>query len=162
FQEQLLYSLHQQSESEGQIRLAWGNIVLPISFRIDPFAQFKDKVFREAAQRDSTTQWVVYVQGAEYLANQGQELDVALEWLKLSEQLATKANPWNEQFYPKHYILGHIYWTRAKVYAQLGAYTQAVNWAQVLFEMRQNYNYYDKKGESERINELVERWRERL
>lgn len=162
FQEQLLYSLHQQSESEGQIRLTWGNTMLAINFRIDPFAQFKDKVFREAAQRDSTTQWVVYVQGAEYLANQGQELDVALDWLKLSEQLATKANPWNEQFYPKHYILGHIYWTRAKVYAQMGEYAKAVSSANALLEIRSDYNFYDKKAESERIDELVAEWRERL
>jgi len=162
FQEQLSYSLHQVGESAGQIRLAWGNTVLALNFRVDSFAQFKDKVLGEAAQRDSTTQWVVYLQGAEYLANQGRELELALQWLKLSEELAAKANPWNEQFYPKHYILGHIYWTRAKVHALMGNYVQAINSAQMLIEMRQDYNYYEKKAESERINELLAEWRKWL
>ncbi len=162
FQEQLTYSLHKLGEAEGQLRLAWENIVLPINFTIDYQAQFQEQVLREAAKRDSTTRWVVYLQGAEYLCEQGQNLPLALEWLSLSEELSAKATPWNAQFYPKHYILGHLYWTRAKVYAQMGDYAKANSYAMHMVEMRQDYNFFDKKGAAERVNELMAEWREKL
>ncbi|MEL7531222.1 MAG: DUF2911 domain-containing protein [Bacteroidota bacterium] len=160
YQEQLSYSLLKIGETEGQLRLAWENVVLPINFQIDYQAQFRDQVLREAAKRDTTTRWVVYLQGAEYLCEQGQNLPLALEWLSLSEELAAKATAWNDQFYPKHYILGHLYWTRAKVYAQMGEYTKALSFANAMVEMRQDYNFFDKEGADERINDLMAKWRE--
>ncbi|MEM6342774.1 MAG: DUF2911 domain-containing protein [Bacteroidota bacterium] len=162
FQEQLTYSLHKLGEAEGQLRLAWENIILPINFKIDYQAQFQAQVLREAAKRDTTTRWVVFLQGADYLCDQGQNLTLALEWLRISEELSARATPWNAQFYPKHYLLGHLYWTRAKVYAQKGDYAKAHSYAMHMVEMRQDYNYFDKKGASERVNELMAEWREKF
>ena len=66
---------------------------------------------------------------------------------------------WNEQFYPRDYIKGHLYWTKAKLLAKRKKYTEAIVYVHKLKSIK-NTSFYDKKNEAEGIDTSMELWKE--
>lgn len=159
FQEVLSYRFHRIDDTEALLQMHWGNVVLPIKIGIDFLSQFKVEVERQATERDTTTRWVVYLQGAEYLVEHQLDLAQAAAWLDRSESLSSKASAWNSQFYPKNYILGHLYWTRAKLLAQQEDYEGAVLEAERMLALEGKYRFAKQEAEEEQISERMAQWR---
>lgn len=161
FQEVLSYQFHRIDDTEALLQMHWGNVVLPIKIGIDFLSQFKAEVERQAAERDTTTRWIVYLQGAEYLVDHQLDLTQAATWLDLSENLSSKSIAWNSQFYPKNYIFGHLYWTRAKLLAQQKKYSAAIREAERMLALEGKYRFAKQEAEEEQIEARMQEWRSR-
>ena len=74
---------------------------------------------------DVNTSWVVYLQGAEYLVEQEEYIDQALSWLNTSEQLYEGVEEWREEFFPREYVLGHLYWMKARALTIKGSVAES-------------------------------------
>ena len=65
---------------------------------------------------------------------------------------------WNKQFYPRDYIKGHLYWTKAKVLAQHKNFKEAIDYTEKI-KILENTSFYDKENEEESIDFLLELWK---
>jgi len=82
-----------------------------------------------------------------------------MSWLNTSLALQPQGDDWNKQFYPKHYILGHLYWVRAKVYGLKKDYKNALISAKKMKEINAEFNFYERKKEDENMDEIIELWK---
>ena len=156
--ESLTYSISSSDYQSGQISLSWGHIRISIPFKTNYLPLFQEEVESRASKADANIQWVVYLQGAEFLVDHKWEIDLAGTWLDKSEMGLKKAIDWNEQYYPKDYIEGHLYWTKAKWLALQKKYKEAVVYAEKMKSL-EAARYYNRNQQRASIDTLVQRWR---
>jgi len=140
--EKLNYSIEQLGYQNGKIIMSWDHLMVQIPFETDYIKAFINQVEHRVASQDDYIKWVVYIQGAEHL------LDM------------NKTDTWNDQFYPRDYVAGHLYWTKAKLSAKNEDYDQALIYADKLTKLS-NAMYYERKKDSQQIEALIETWREK-
>jgi len=155
--ENLTYSIRQLGYQHGSIVLQWDDIELEIPFETSYLTRFQQKVETRASDQPEYLQWIVYLQGADHLEQIDAETDVALLWINQAEQVMQTTEEWNEQFYPRDYVKGHLYWTKAKLLAKTENYSEAGNYAQRMKAL-QNTIFYDRKSEAEDIDTQIELW----
>lgn len=151
-QEQLSYSIAQTNFDQGSITLSWEKIDLQLNFKTNDLEQFIRTVEIRAEQTDTTIQWVVYLQGAAHLLERQGSLDLALRWTQKSKALSQVEGEWNPQFYSKAYILGHLDWVRAQLYAAKDEYSRA--WP--LIKALKKSIFYERKKEL--IDQIINTW----
>lgn len=159
--EKLEYSIDQVGYKYGSILLSWEFIELEVPFETNYLNEFQLEVESKAASQEEYLQWITYIQGAEHLEEISSNIDVAMKWVNSAEEIMGSTTEWNDQFYPRDYVKGHLYWTKAKVLAWSGNYqvaTQYINLIQGL----DNKMFYDRKKESEGIDEWYEAWLEEV
>ena len=159
FNEDLVYKIKSYGYEHGRVSLSWARKTVDFEIQTDYIGVLEQKISESAEQGDSVIQWVVYLQGADYLVNQNRNLDLASKWLDKSEKLSEITGAWNKQFYPRAYIKAHIVWTRAKLFSLKGKYNDAVKLgsevkANVEFEF-----FYKRKQNDENIDALLEEWK---
>ncbi len=157
-QEQLEYQIDHLGFEYGIVTMAWERIRLPFEVKTDYVKVLAQLIDERVSQADESLKWVIYLQGAEYLAQQNKDIPLALQWINTSENLAAEVSEWNKQFYPKAYVLGHVYWTKAKLLALNNDLAGALKYAQQLKEIQGDYTFYKKKQEAEGIDELEQTW----
>ena len=67
---------------------------------------------------------------------------------------------WNEQFYPRPYVEGHLYWIKAKILAWDNNYAGAIAYTDKLKNLERT-DFYDKKNEPEEIDFYYDIWKKR-
>ena len=159
FHESLQYSIKQNGPNYGHLFLEWDHIKLVAEIKTDYLKIFKNKLLAKIEEVDSNLRWVVYLQGAEFLMKENKELDLALDWVNKSEESYPTNNKWNPQFYPKNYILGHLYWTTAKIYSQREEFPQALEYVKKMKDLKkEKYNFYQRKNEDLNIDKQIQDW----
>lgn len=131
---------------------------LPFEVKTDYVKVLALLIDERVSQADESLKWVIYLQGTEYLAQQNKDIPLALQWINTSESLAAEVSEWNKQFYPKAYVLGHVYWTKAKLLALNNDWAGALKYTQQLKEIQGDYTFYKKKQAVEGIDELEQMW----
>lgn len=142
--------------------LEWEHLQVALEFGTDYIEKFLKEVETRAAKADVNVKWVVYLQGAEHLVNLNLKPEVASQWLEKSEDAALSIVEWNNQYYPKEYIHAHRSWTQAKLYAAQGKYEEALNEAIEAKSMPPKQLYYNRKGSSEHMDDLMEKWKDKI
>ena len=113
----------------------------------------------QVAEATADRRWVIYLQGAEYLIEVDEKLELAEKWLLESEKAMTDfKEDWNIQYYPKEYITGHLFWTQAKLQAKKGNYQKALELSKKMKDIEGSYVFYKKENESESIDILMTKW----
>ncbi len=156
--EELSYRIDHQGFQKGEIMMEWEYVQVGLKFGTDYIEKFLKEVETRVAKADVNVKWVVYLQGAEHLVNLNFKQEVAEQWLAKSEELSNDIVEWNDQFYPKEYIKAHRLWTLAKLHANKGQYPEALAVAQRVLSIGDEPLYYNRKGASENIDELMEEW----
>ncbi len=154
----LNYSIHQLSNETGEISMQWGDKKLYFNLICNTTDQFRDILTEKVEAVGDNVKWVVYLQGAEYLLHQDTLLNLALEWANKSEALAVLSDEWNKQYYPKSFIMGHLHWVKANLYAKSDDYDNALYYADKLKAIKGQYTFYVQEQESENIDATVETW----
>ncbi len=158
--ENLTYSINQVGYKFGSIVLNWEYLEIEIPFETNYLEQFEQEVESRANKQPQHIKWIVYLQGAEHLLQINSNDSLAISWVNQAEKIMDSTSEWNEQFYPRDYIKGHLYWTKAKILAQNDDFKKAVEYAKKVKTL-ENTIFYDRKNEEETIDILLNYWKEK-
>lgn len=115
--EKLRYTIDALNTEVANLFLDWAQTRLILTIKVDNIKRINALVEERGAKLSVNTSWVLYLQGAEYLVEQERDIDQALSWLSTSEDLYAGIQEWRKEYYPKEYILGHLYWVKAQALA---------------------------------------------
>lgn len=158
--ENLRYTISQTGFKQGSILLAWDFIEIEVPFETNYLKEFEQKINSRAAAQPEYIKWIPYLQGAEHLEEIKDRIEVAKEWINTAEEIMKATEEWNEQFYPRSYIEGHLLWIKAKILAWDKNYAAAITYVDQLKSMEET-NFYDQQKDAEAIDTLAESWREK-
>lgn len=159
FMEHLTYEIAHYGYQYGHMTLRWGNLTLPIEVQTNYLKLFQAEVENRAAKAAKGLKWVIYLQGAEHLADINTRLDLAQDWINRSEALEGKIEEWNPNYYPRNYAKGHICWVKARILALEEEYEEALNYAEKLPELGEPPLFYQRERVAQHIDEQIDRWR---
>lgn len=159
--ENLSYTISQTGFKYGNIILAWDFLEIAIPFETNYLSEFEQEIETRAEAQPEYIKWIPYLQGAEHLKQINANLTLAKTWLDKAEEIMYATQEWNEQFYPRPYVKGHLYWIKAKVSAWEENYAEAIEYVEKLRNMESPI-YYDKKGESEEIDLNYDAWKDKI
>ncbi|NET31486.1 MAG: DUF2911 domain-containing protein [Cyanothece sp. SIO1E1] len=162
WQETLQYQIEPIGFEYGRVSLLWGNVKLSFEIETAYLSLLADLVEERVAKADENIRWVVYIQGAEYLINQEENLGQAGEWLMKAERQAENIAGWHDQYYPKNYVLGHLFWVKARWLAAQEQYEQAISYAEQMKALGGKYTFYGKENEEENIDQKMSDWQAAL
>lgn len=156
-EEKLRFEIDNYSSQLALVQLKWDKVLLQLPIEIDMVQPLDSLLVRKSAKLSNDVKWVAYLQAAELLLEENQGLKQALKWVEESEKLAQLEMEWNKQYYPKAYILGHLYWTKAKILGALG------NKKGALIEMEKMKNlsnpvFYKKESAAEEMEKWTKEW----
>lgn len=157
--EHLTYSINQVGYKYGSIALNWEYLEIEIPFETNYLEHFEQEVESRAIQQPEYIKWIVYLQGAEHLLQIHSNEVLASSWLDKAEKIMNSTSEWNEQFYPREYIIGHLYWTKALLFSQKNKFKEALEYAEKVKTL-DNTIFYDRKNEEESIDVLINHWKE--
>jgi len=158
--ENLTYSIKQLGYQYGSLVLRWGYLEIEVPFETNYLKKFEQEVATRADQQDDYIKWIVYLQGAEHLYQIGSRGDLALSWINQAEKIMDSTTEWNDQFYPRDYVKGHVYWTKAKLLAKENNFSEAKVYGQKLKNL-ENTIFYKRKNQGEEIDALLDLWKEK-
>ena len=158
FSEELSYRVEQKNFDHGILLMDWENIRLNIHFETSYLDLLITQLDSHLSKASENLKWVLYLQAAEYLYHQKKRPQLALEWINKSEELSKVTGEWNPKYYPKEYILGHLYWTKAKLLAQDAEYDKALDYAIRMKDLKGDYIFYEEENEFEKIDAQIEKW----
>jgi len=157
-QEKLLYTIDNANSKLAIVQLKWDTILLTLPIEIDMVQSLDSLLQQKSITLANDTKWVAYLQAAELLLQEKQALNTALAWIQKSETLAELEMDWNKQYYPKAYILGHLYWTKARIYGELANKKAALNAVKQMKNVDQPI-FYEKEAEAEAMHQWIEKWK---
>lgn len=156
-QERLRYSIHQTGFNFGSIRLAWEFIEIELAFETNYLKLFENEVRNRAESQPMYIKWIPYLQGAEHLADIRGNLKLAKEWINYSEKIMLQQDEWNDQFYPRPYVEGHLLWTKAKILSWSGDRQGAVDYVERLKLMKDD-SFYERNNDKLSIDKFYMEW----
>lgn len=157
YQEKLLYEIDNESSQLAIVKLKWDTIALTFPIEIDMVQPLDSLLIKKSTTLANDLKWVAYLQAAELLLQDNQGLTTALVWIEQSEILSKLEMDWNPQYYPKDYILGHLYWTKARIHGELGNEKAAL----LAVEQMKNIEkpvFYEKEAVSEDMDKWINTW----
>ncbi|MEL6986702.1 MAG: DUF2911 domain-containing protein, partial [Bacteroidota bacterium] len=104
--ERLTYSIHDQGQDRGYIKLAWGKKRIYLRFNMDLMEQAMANINSAIEKADDSKKWMILTQSAQFLLEQEKNLDLALEWTRQSTAL--KDHSWN------WYVRGQLFAAKGK------------------------------------------------
>lgn len=158
--EKLNYTLEQSNFTKGNIVFSWDFMELEIPIQTNYLRDFAKTIEYKAKGQPISVRWVAYIQGAEHLEEIKDSLELAQEWIRMAEELMIANEDWNDQYYPIAYIQGHLYWTKAKIYAWDKNYSEAIKAVEQLKSLEQK-DFYQKKNEKEGIDLHFSNWKKK-
>jgi hypothetical protein len=157
--ENLTYSINQVGYKFGSVVLKWDYVEIEVPFETNYLELFEQEIESRANKQPEHIKWVVYLQGAEHLVQINSNDSLALSWVNQAEKIMDATSKWNKQFYPRDYVKGHLYWTKAKLFAQIGSFKKALDYAKKVKTL-ENPFFYNRKNEVESIDDLINQWKE--
>ncbi len=158
--ENLSYSISQNGFKYGSIILSWDFMEIEVPFETNYLAAFEQEITTRADAQPEYIKWIPYLQGAEHLEQINNKLELAYGWINKAEEIMNATKEWNDQFYPREYVQGHLFWTKAKILAWNNNYTEAVKYIDKLKSM-DGAGFYSKQNENEGIDTHYEMWKKR-
>lgn len=159
FIENLKYTIENVDFNQAIVSMSWEQVQLSFTVNTEYLRILENEVETQVADANADVKWVVYLQGAEYLLQQDSNLNKALEWVSKSEKLSQGNFVWDEQYYPKEYVQGHLFWTKAKILAGTKDYKNAIKYAEKCKNISGDYTFYDVDAEAENMEGLVAQWK---
>ena len=157
-QEKLIFEIDNYSSELALVQLKWEEMLLPLPIEIDMVQPLDSLIIKKSKTLKTETAWVAYLQAAELLLKENQGMEKALAWITKSEKLATKEMDWHPLYYPKAYIMGHLYWTKARINGELGN-KQAALAAVAQMKDLENPTFYQKEAATEQMEKWIAQWK---
>ncbi|ALJ00620.1 DUF2911 domain-containing protein [Rufibacter tibetensis] len=110
FHETLQYTIQDITPNGGRLTLNWADKQLAVPIRVESHKETMNLI-KESLQKSQPTDWMVYAQAVNYLIQQNQDHEQALQWVNKSITI-------EENFYN--------IWLKAKLLAQKNEYAEAL------------------------------------
>lgn len=159
-QEKLIYAIDNKDSQLAHIQLKWDTVALTLPIEIDIVSPLDSLLSEKSDQLSNDLKWVAYLQAAELLLQENQDLNTALAWIEKSESISVLDMEWNPQYYPKAYILGHLYWTKARINGALGNQQAALEAVKQMKHLKEPL-FYQKEAESEEMEKWINKWQKK-
>ncbi len=156
--EDLTFDIVANGFESAKVSLAWERVKLNFKVDVEYLSLLNDRLQERVEKAPENTAWVVYLQGAEYLIDQGKKLDWAADWLEKSSTLFDPKGEWGVRYYPQEYVLGNLYWAKAKLAAAKGNYKLALKHTEEMKNLEGDYLFHEREEDSERISSRVKKW----
>lgn len=156
--ENLGYTIHQTGFKYGSITLSWDFIEVEVPFETNYLSEFEEEIESRVNLQPEYIKWIPYLQGAEHLTQINDRMELAKKWISKSEKIMNSTEKWNDQFYPRQYVEGHLYWIKANILAWNNDYVGAIEYIDKLKGLKQT-SFYDKKNKTERIDLQYKSWK---
>jgi len=160
-QESLRYDIISDDSRSGVIAVMWDKVKVEFSFKTKLAEALSSVLEKNLINATNETRWINYIQAAEILLNENQSLLTARDWIDRAERDAQLEMEWHPQFYPKDYVLGHLYWTKSKILAAQQQYKDAIEYANHLISI-EGQSFYSKEKEDEEIDLKIRIWRSKM
>ena len=164
-QENLTYSANSLNFDRTQISLKWANMKTSFNVSTNHIDRFvKDIEDRVKNVSDDNIKSVIFIQGANYLVTQKSFVDLALQWIEKAQYFLENSANWNKQYYPKEYVFGDLYWTKAKLSAEQSDYRTALEYVEKMKAIGKDisYPFYENNRDFHNIDELIESWKRKI
>ncbi|WP_456437148.1 DUF2911 domain-containing protein [Psychroserpens sp.] len=158
--ESLIYTINQTGFKYGSIICSWDLIEIEVSFETNYLTEFEEEIESRASIQPEYIKWIPYLQGAEHLEQINNNIELAKKWIDNAEKIMNLTQDWNDQFYPRQYVEGHLYWVKAKILARDSNYIDAIEYVNKLKSL-QLTDFYNKKNEIEEIDLQYKTWKKR-
>lgn len=159
YTEKLHYEIEGQGFEDGVISMYWADKRIDINIKTHYLDILQEEIEYAASQHKAPINSVIYLQGAEHLLRRYQYLDVAEQWIDKSISLFSEDVEWDPNYYPREYVLGHIYWIKAKILATSKDYNGAIKYATKMKDIDGRFTYYSEENEFEKIDKTIAEWR---
>ena len=155
--ERINFDIDGMSSRTCDIIFTWVND--KISFNVQTFAEdfIEDQLNEALVTAQNYNRWVFYLIAAEALYISGENMNKSMTWINLSETHSSVQMEWNFTEYTQSYVMGHMYWTKAKILAASGDVNQAITYTQSAINLTDN-SYYLQNNTSENIDVLLADW----
>ena len=134
FSEQLIYGIESKDYDHGCITMHWENLAIEIPIQTAYVSHLITAVDKKSRELEAPLDWIVLLQGAEFLLEQDTLLKQARNWINQSEKLSHGVYDWKAQYYPKSFILSHLYWVKARLELESANPCHAITYLQKLRE----------------------------
>ena len=144
--ERLAYSIHDQDIDKGYLKLAWEKKRIYLRFNIKVMDHAMANITEALEKAEPNKKWMTLTQGAQFLLDQEENLDLALEWSRQSTEL--KGHSWN-------------WYVRAQILAAKGKFKDALECSTKSRSLgaKEKDKYF--KTNKEKILASVEEWKEK-
>ena len=159
--EDLTFDIVAHEFESAKVSLSWEKIKLNFQVEVDYLNVLENRLNENLSAMPKNIAWVLYLQAAEYLIDENKKLDLAEKWLDESEFRSTVEGKWSGQYYPKNYILGNLYWAKAKLAASKGDNNTAYAFAQKMSKLEGDYLFHVREDEAENIQATVAKWQKK-
>lgn len=157
--EDLTYDIIADGFNGAFVILEWERIKLSFYVAVEHLRILEKKVEETLLLAPENTEWVIYLQAANYLIEENANLNQAAEWLDKSLALIPNVKDWSGQYYPIEYIKGDLLWAKARLAALQKDYQTAIKYAEDMKRIDGEYLFYERENEYERIDEQVAIWK---
>ena len=157
--EELTYSIEQFGYEYGSILLNWEHVKLEIPFETNYITELEKLLKDRVVKLEDHLSWVAYLQGAEHLEQINNELLLAREWIDHAESILESSDASNEKFFSNGYVIGHLYWTKAKILAATNDKSGAIEYANKMRDLPDAL-FYKRNIEKENMENLISSWSE--
>lgn len=145
FCENLEYQIQPGDFGAAEVSLCWANASLHLPVQTDYLQQFMGVMDTTLTKVEPERQWVIYLQGAEFLVNQQVKLELANNWLQQAkERFEAGAGRWAEN---AAYFLGHIYYVQSQRAQLQGDRIAALDWLEQLKAVDEGDGFYTHSKE---------------
>lgn len=158
--ESLSYTINQTGFKYGSIILSWNFTEIDVPFETNYLTEFEKEIESRVNKQPEYIKWIPYIQGAEHLEQINDNIELAEKWITKAEKIMNSTHDWNDQFYPRQYVKGHLYWIKAKISAWGSDYIAAIEYVDKLKKL-EDPTYYDKKNKKEGIDTFHNTWKEK-
>ena len=162
YAEELNYNILGLDYEYGLITLAWETKKVEIELKTNYLQVLRNKLQDKLSKSAENIHWVAYLQAAEFLLLENRELEQALEWIEASEKGSKNKGEWHHQYYPKEYVLGHMYWTKASILAQMGDFKVALRYVNKMKRLKNQDSFYSQENQYGDLDFFIQEWEAQL
>ena len=156
-EEKLFFDIESSDSRTCSIVFGWVNDRISFTMTTTVESFIEDQLNAALAVADPDEVWISYLIAAESLYDSGEDNAKSLIWINASESNFVFQMEWNFTEYSQMYVLGHMYWTKAKISAALGDISQAISYTQQAINMADN-SYYTSNNAIEGIDLKLADW----
>ncbi len=159
FTENLIYSVESKGPEYGTVFLNWGRYKIGFEVKTNHLQFIEKEMAKSYEKADDMLKWVCYLEGADYLLKENTHLELALKWINQSErEVLSLTEDWNKKYTPKEFIMGNMYWIKARLLAQKKDYKAALENADKMKTLKGEFLFYPTFKKKMKIDDTIAGW----
>lgn len=160
FTEDLTYSVENKGPEYGTVYLNWERYKIGFEVKTNHLKHIEKALAKSHDKADEILKWVCYLEGADYFLKENVQLELAFKWINQSEkEVLGLTQDWNPKYTPKEFMMGNMYWIKARLLAKKNNFKDALETADKMKALTGGFLYYPTFKEDMKIDEQIDTWK---